>query len=182
MCSLEQFKIDLKALTEEVTSLDYELDNSYFAALSDAEIKGGSLHVSGSIRKAVGFFELLFDINGTVRIPCDRCLDDMDQPIETNLRLVAKLVSRDLIGEGSRTPTEDDVVMVEESDGVLDIAWFIYESIALAVPIQHVHQPGDCNDAMMRVLNEHSAARSSDADANQGEIDPRWEKLKELKI
>ena len=179
MCSLEQFKIDLKALTEEVTSLDYELDNSYFAALSDAEIKGGSLHVSGSIRKAVGFFELLFDINGTVRIPCDRCLDDMDQPIETNLRLVAKLVSRDLIGEGSRTPTEDDVVMVEESDGVLDIAWFIYESIALAVPIQHVHQPGDCNDAMMRVLEEHSAARSSDADAQ--EIDPRWSALLKLK-
>ena len=179
MCSLEQFKIDLKALTEEVTSLDYELDNSYFAALSDAEIKGGSLHVSGSIRKAVGFFELLFDINGTVRIPCDRCLDDMDQPIETNLRLVAKLVSHDLIGEGSRTPTEDDVVMVEESDGVLDIAWFIYESIALAVPIQHVHQPGDCNDAMMRVLEEHSAARSSDADAK--EIDPRWSALLKLK-
>ena len=181
MCSLEQFKIDLKALTEEVTSLDYELDNSYFAALSDAEIKGGSLHVSGSIRKAVGFFELLFDINGTVRIPCDRCLEDMDQPIETNLRLVAKLVSRDLIGEGSRTPTEDDVVMVEESDGVFDIAWFIYESIALAVPIQHVHQPGDCNDAMMRVLNEHSAARSSDADANQ-DTDPRWDILKKLNV
>jgi len=181
MCSLEQFKIDLKALTEEVTSLDYELDNSYFAALSDAEIKGGSLHVSGSIRKAVGFFELLFDINGTVCIPCDRCLDDMDQPIETNLRLVAKLVSRDLIGEGSRTPTEDDVVMVEESDDVLDIAWFIYESIALAVPIQHVHQPGDCNDAMMRVLNEHSAARSSDADANQ-DTDPRWDILKKLNV
>jgi uncharacterized metal-binding protein YceD (DUF177 family) len=49
----------------------------------------------------------------------------------------------------------------------------------LAVPIQHVHQPGDCNDAMMRVLSEHSAARSSDADAKQ-EIDPRWEKLKGL--
>jgi uncharacterized metal-binding protein YceD (DUF177 family) len=63
---------------------------------------------------------------------------------------------------------------------VLDIAWFIYEAIALAVPIQHVHQPGDCNDAMMRVLSEHSAARSSDADAQ--EIDPRWEKLKSLKV
>ena len=33
---------------------------------------------------------------------------------------------------------------------------------------------------MMRVLNEHSAARSSDADAK--EIDPRWEALKKLKV
>lgn len=181
MCSLEQFKIDLKALTEDVTSLDYELDNGYFAALSDAEIKGGSLHVSGSIRKTVGFFELLLDVSGTVRIPCDRCLDDMEQPIETRLRLVAKLVSCEMMSEGSGIPTEDDVVMVDENESVLDIAWFIYESIALAVPIQHVHQPGDCNDAMMRVLTEHSAARSSDADANQ-ETDPRWDVLKNLNI
>ena len=176
MCSLEQFKIDLKALTEEVPSLAFQLDDSYFGALSDAEIKGGSLHVSGSIRKAVGFFELLFDISGTVRIPCDRCLDDMDQPVETQLRLVAKLVASELV---AGSPDEDDIVMVDERDGVLDLSWFIYESIALAVPIQHVHQPGDCNDAMMRVLSEHSAARSSDADAKQ-EIDPRWEKLKGL--
>ena len=176
MCSLEQFKIDLKALTEEVTSLAFQLDDSYFGALSDAEIKGGSLHVSGSIRKAVGFFELLFVISGTVRIPCDRCLDDMDQPVETQLRLVAKLVASELV---AGSPDEDDIVMVDERDGVLDLSWFIYESIALAVPIQHVHQPGDCNDAMMRVLSEHSAARSSDADAKQ-EIDPRWEKLKGL--
>ncbi len=176
MCSLEQFKIDLKALTEEATSLAFQLDDSYFGALSDAEIKGGSLHVSGSIRKAVGFFELLFDISGTVRIPCDRCLDDMDQPVETQLRLVAKLVASELV---AGSPDEDDIVMVDERDGVLDLSWFIYESIALAVPIQHVHQPGDCNDAMMRVLSEHSAARSSDADAKQ-EIDPRWEKLKGL--
>ena len=180
MCSLEQFKIDLKELTEEQTSLAYELDDQYFAALSDAEIQGGSLHVSGSIRKAVGFFELLLDISGTVRIPCDRCLDDMDQPIKTQLRQVVKLVSPDVIAQGSGNAEHDDLVMVDENEGVLDLAWSVYETIALAVPIQHVHQPGDCNDAMMRVLTEHSAARSSDADAKK-EIDPRWAALLKLK-
>ena len=172
MCSLEQFKIDLKALTEEVTPLQYDLDDNFFAALSDAEIQGGSLHVSGSIRKAVGFFDLLLDISGTVRIPCDRCLDIMSQPIETQLRLVVKL--------GSEPTEQDDVIVVDEVEGILDTSWPIYETIALAVPIQHVHQPGDCNDAMMRVLSEHSAARSSDADANEEAVDPRWSKLAEL--
>ena len=180
MCNLEQFKVDLKALTEDVTPLVWELEDSFFAALGEAEIKGGSLHVSGSIRKAVGFFELLLDISGTVRIPCDRCIDDMDQPIETQLRLVAKLVPQAQMEVGNTTPDEDDIVMVDENEGVLDTSWFLYETIALAVPIQHVHQPGDCNDAMMRVLTEHSAARSSDADAEK--IDPRWEKLKNLKV
>lgn len=174
MCSLEQFKIDLKALTEDETPLSYRLDDHFFAALDDAEIQGGALHVSGSIRKAVGFFELHLAIGGTVRIPCDRCLDDMSQPIDTSLRLLVRL--------GSESSEQDDTIVVDEKEGILQTAWYIYESIALAVPIQHVHQPGDCNDAMMRVLSEHSAARSSDADANEGPVDPRWSKLKELKM
>ena len=172
MCYLERFDIDLKALTDEVTPLSWELDDQYFNALEEVQVQGGSLHVSGSIRKTVGFFELLLHTVGTVRIPCDRCLEMMDQPIVAELRLVVKL--------GAEYNEDDDIITVDENKGVLSTAWFIYESIALAVPIQHVHQPGDCNDAMMRVLQEHSAARSSDADAK--EIDPRWETLRKLKV
>ena len=174
MCSLEQFKIDLKALAEDVTSLDYELTDQYFQALSDAEIKSGALHVSGFIRKAVGFFELQLGISGTVQVPCDRCLDMMTQPIDTELRLVVKL--------GEEYSEQDDVIVVDEREAVLDTSWLIYETIALAVPIQHVHQPGDCNVAMSERLSELSAARSSDADANEREIDPRWSALKGLKL
>ena len=173
MCYLEQFDIDLKALTQDVTPLEWGLDDQFFNALEGAQVQGGTLHVSGSIRKTIGFFELLLHTNGTVRVPCDRCLDLMDQPIEADLRLVVKL--------GSEYQEDDDIITVDESDPTLNTAWFIYESVILAVPIQHVHQPGDCNDAMMRVLSEHSAARSSDADAEDA-IDPRWEKLRNLKI
>ena len=173
MCYLERFDIDLKALTAEVTPLLWELDDQFFESLEGVQVHGGSLHVSGSIRKAVGFYELLLHTDGTVRIPCDRCLDMMNQPIEADLRLVVKL--------GSEYSEDEDVITVDEKEGVLSTAWFIYETIALAVPIQHVHQPGDCNDAMMRKLQELSAARSSDADATDG-IDPRWMALKNLKI
>jgi uncharacterized metal-binding protein YceD (DUF177 family) len=173
MCSLEHFKIDLKALTEDVMPLEWELDDQYFSALDGAEVQGGALHVSGSIRKMTGFFELQLAISGTVRIPCDRCLDPMNQSIETEAQLVVKL--------GSEYSEQDDVIVVDETEGILDTAWLIYEFVALAVPIQHVHQPGDCNDAMLRMLNEHSAARSGDADA-EVETDPRWEALKKLKF
>ena len=170
MCSLEQFKIDLKALTEDVTPLEWELGDQFFQQLDGAQLQQGSVHVSGTIRKSVGFYELQLHGEGTVEVPCDRCLDMMSQPIAADLHLIVKL--------GAEYLEDDDVITVEEAQPVLDTAWFIYESIALAVPIQHVHQPGDCNDAMMRVLNEHSAARSSDADAQ--EIDPRWEALLKL--
>ena len=173
MCNLEQFKVDLKALTEEVTPLEWELDDQFFELLEDAQLQQGSVHVSGSIRKAVGFFELELQSVGTVRVPCDRCLEMMDQPVEADLRLIVKM--------GSEYTDDDDVITVDEAHPVLDTAWLIYESIALAVPIRHVHQPGDCNVSMSEKLNELSAARSSDADA-EDTVDPRWAALKGLKL
>ena len=174
MCGLEQFKIDLMALTAEETPLEYVLDDEFFAALEDAQVKSGSLHASGSIRKASGFYELTIHTTGTVQVPCDRCLDMMAQPIEADLSATVKLGT-------STQDTDDDIIWVNERDGLLDIAWPIYESIALAVPIQHVHQPGDCNVLMSEKLKQLSAARSSDADA-QETIDPRWQALTKLKL
>jgi len=173
MCSLELFKIDLKGLTEEVTALEWNLDKDFFDALDQTEVEGGALHVSLSIRKASGFFELQFHTVGTVDITCDRCLDLMEQPIETDNQLVVKL--------GTAPPEDDDTVTVDENEGILDTSWLIYEFIALAIPIQHVHAPGKCNPAMTKALEELSADRSGDEESSQA-IDPRWEKLKDLKI
>ena len=173
MCNLELFKIDLKALTEDVTPLHWELDDQFFSQLEGAQLQSGSLHVSGSIRKTVGFFELNLHSVGTVEVTCDRCLDPMSQPIEADLDMTVKL--------GTEDSYDDEVITVDETRPVLDTAWLIYESIALAVPIRHVHQPGDCNVAMSEKLEQLSAARSSDADA-QDDIDPRWAKLKNLKV
>ena len=106
MCSLEQFKIDLKNQKDEVRTLDFDLDNLFFAALDGSEVKQGALHVSVSIRKTIGFYELLFHTEGTVTVTCDRCLDDMSQPIEADNRLVVKLGAAYSIGDLSagRTP------------------------------------------------------------------------------
>ena len=153
--------------------MDYDLKDSYFESLDDSELKQGALHVSVSIRKATGFFELLFHTEGTVTVSCDRCLDDMSQEIEADNRLIVKL--------GAVNSEEDDLITVSEDEGILDLSWIIYEFIVLAIPIKHVHAPGKCNPAMSQVLEELSADRSSDEESAQP-IDPRWSKLAELNI
>ena len=173
MCDLECLKVDLKGLKDDETSLLFDLDDTYFGALDQAEVKKGSLHVSVSIRKASGFFEILIHEAGTVIIPCDRCLDDMEQPVDTDSRLTVRL--------GSEDSEDGDTIVVAENEGILDLTWIIYESVALAIPIRHVHAPGKCNTAMTEVLEELSADRSSDEESDQA-IDPRWEKLSRLNI
>ena len=173
MNSLESLKIDLKGLKDEETSLEFTLDDTYLKALDGADVKKGSLHVSVSIRKATGFFEFNFHTDGEIVIPCDRCLDDMTLPVDTDNCLIVKL--------GSVYSEEDDVIVVPENEGILDMAWLIYEFVALVIPIRHVHAPGKCNPAMTQALEELSSDRSSDEESNQP-IDPRWAKLKDLNI
>ena len=96
----------------------------------------------------------------------------MDQPIETDNRLLAKL--------GEEYSEDDDIVTVEKEEAILDTSWFVYESIALSIPIKHEHAPGKCDPAMIKALEEHSATRSSDEDDAEN-MDPRWSELKKLK-
>jgi uncharacterized metal-binding protein YceD (DUF177 family) len=97
----------------------------------------------------------------------------MEQPIEADNQLVVKL--------GDTYSDDDDTIIVNEDEGILDLSWFIYEFIMLAIPIKHVHAPGKCNSAMTQKLDELSGAvRSSKEEAKA--VDPRWEALNKLKI
>ena len=171
MCNIESFKIDLKALPQGSSILEFKLDDSYFKAIDAPDIQRGELSSSLSISRTDDFFELNFHTEGIVHIPCDICLDDMEQSIETDDRLLVRF--------GEDYSEEDDLVIVAENEGILDVAWFIYEFIALNIPIKHVHAPGKCNPAMIEMLQEHSAARSGEEEEET--VDPRWEALLKLK-
>ena len=171
MSTYEPLKINLLGVSAAGEQLELDLDDSFFGALDAPEVNRGSVHVSLSIRKMSGFYEFEAEAEGEVSVPCDRCLDDMSQPISADSRWTVKL--------GSEPNEDDELIVVDENDGVLDASWLIYEMIALAIPIKHVHETGKCNDAMTRKLAELSAARSSD---EEPETDPRWEALRELKI
>ena len=171
MCNIESFKIDLKALPQGASILEFKLDDSYFKAIDALDIQRGELSSSLSISRTDDFFELNFHTEGIVHIPCDICLDDMEQSIETDDRLLVRF--------GEDYSEEDDLVIVAENEGILDISWFIYEFIDLNIPIKHVHAPGKCNPAMIEMLQQHSAARSGEEEEET--VDPRWEALLKLK-
>ena len=173
MESLESLKIDLKSLDTDAMSIDCLLDDDFFKAAESDEVRGGNVRLSISAHKSVsGLYEINFHAEGTVKVPCDLCLDDMDQPIETDNRLLVKL--------GEEYSEDDDIVTVDKDDAILDTSWFVYESIALSIPIKHEHAPGKCDPAMIKALEEHSATRSSDEE-EEAAVDPRWSELEKLK-
>ena len=100
---------------------------------------------------------------------------------------------------GDEYADEGDCVVVPEAEGYLDLAQFIYEFIALSMPLTCCHEPGKCDDAMMQELSRHQSTRSGIADDGQADsangdvqdesmgedsdepVDSRWAALKQFK-
>lgn len=175
MCSLNTYKIDLNGLKEGTTTLEFHLGNAYFEEIKEVgepEVARGNLLVKLDIQRRGQYFDFDFNIKGTIYVSCDLCLADMEQAIETDDKLVVKF--------GKEYLEEDNLVTIDENEGTLNVAWFIYEFIALNIPIKHVHAPGKCDSAMIEVLNKHSATRSGEGEDNKA-IDSRWRELEKLR-
>ena len=166
----------------DMAEYQYQLDNQFFAELDAPEVQKGKVNVTLQVRKTSGVYQLEFHTEGQVVVICDRCLDEMEQPIESDDRLRVKL--------GVEYSEEDDIVVVPEEDGYINVAWFIYEFIALSIPMKHVHAPGKCNKDMVSKLSQHLRVKKDDCDEVDDvdestievsqEIDPRWNELKKI--
>ena len=172
MSKLEQFNVDLKALSQGDNILSFVLDDAFFEAIEAPTVRRGRLQTTLTIHRTEDYFDLDFHTEGLVTVACDRCLDDLEQPISADDHLVAKF--------GTAYSEDDELVIVAENEGMLDVSWFIYQFVELSIPLRHVQAPGKCNPAMMKALEEHSAARSG-VESVESSVDSRWAVLEKLK-
>ncbi len=194
MAKLSQYKIDLKNLPDGVNTYSYELNQKFFDAIDHEEVRKGNVSVELTVRKTVGAFEFMFNLIGKIQIPCNRCLDEMNQEIDTHNRLIVKL--------GAEYSEEsDEIVVIPEDEGGINIAWYLFEFIVLDIPIKHVHEPGKCNKVMTSQYRKHKAVSTTEDDDDEidgfdedveeeidevskddssKDSDPRWDTLKQL--
>lgn len=187
MGKFNTYNISLKGNQADVRTFEYQLDNEFFKNIDGNEVQKGKLNVTLTVKKSAYTNEFVFAINGIVWVPCDRCLDDVEVPVETEEKLFVKL--------GKEYSEEsDNVIVIPEDEGEINVAWFIYEFIALSVPLKHIHAPGKCNKTMSTKLKKH-VTRSNDDEEEGGvefdggeeipedntvETDPRWDELKKF--
>jgi len=173
------YQIDLKNLSHSAAcKFEYLLDNDFFESVDGPEVRKGKVDVSLSVKRVLSDFEMDFQINGVVVVACDRCLDDLEIPITTANRLKVTF------GE-MYTETSDERIIVSEEEGFINIAWYMYEFIALAIPMKHIHEEGDCNEVMNAKLRLLCVDSKEDNDGeilenDRQTVDPRWDSLRKL--
>lgn len=181
------YKIPLKSLGVGSHDFEYRLGKQFFADMESNDIHDADLLVKVTVDYNGEYYQLAMHISGEVVLICDRCLDDLQFPVDTTYGITVKY------GEDYNDES-DDVLEIPLSDSTLNVAYMIYDTVELAVPIKHVHPLGKCNRQMSALLKKHRAVREGDEDAElenelideiettdlPSEPDPRWDALRKL--
>ena len=166
---MDQFVIPFSGLKMGKFQYEYDIDNEFFEHFEQSEVKQGKINILVELDRQQRMLVFQFNINGTVLVPCDRCLVEFDQPIDGKERLIVKF------GEEHREETED-IFIITENEHSFNLGPFIYEYINLMIPYRRIHpldKAGEslCDPDVTGFINGDSSAKT----------DPRWDALKDLK-
>lgn len=166
---MESYRINILGLSLAIHQFQYEFGNEFFRKYDKGLVSEGKFTVDVALDKRETFLEAGFKIVGSVKLVCDRSLDEFDYPIDVKRKIIFKYGDQDV-------EVSEDVIMIQHGTEILEIGQYIYEFIALAIPMKKLH-PRYQNES-----EEDTIIYTSDSteEKKEGEIDPRWEMLKKL--
>jgi len=120
--------------------------------------------------EADGGYFLTGHFSGIAQIECHRCLEEFEQVLEVELGVLIAFEMREEF-EG-----EDGIIEVSPEAREVDITKYVSDSILLSLPYKKV-----CKEDCAGLCAQCGTNLNYDScDCGQDQIDPRWEKLKEL--
>ena len=143
----ERFIIPLNGLTAGENVFFWKAGKEFFDSFENSEVLDAHLDADVRVEKSGRYIGVDCDVTGRVTVECDRCLDELDMPIDVEIRLSVKYGSEDGSDEQS---SDREIVFIPETDAELDMSQIIYDYVCLSLPMQRVHEEGSCNPEAMK--------------------------------
>jgi len=177
--ALKNYKIDIFNLSLGEHEYAFYFDDEFHNNFENSIVKKGSGEIKILLKKTETFIELEFEIAGCIELICDRSLDLFDFPLRINEKLVFKY------GDEFDNREGYEIHYIPWNIQSINIAQFIYEFISVAIPLKKLHPRYKNEDLSIDDHLIYSSLRRSDKNRKPGnkedEIDPRWQRLKELR-
>ena len=125
----------------------WKAGKEFFDSFENSEVLDAHLDADVRVEKSGRYIGVDCDVTGRVTVECDRCLDELDMPIDVEIRLSVKYGSEDGSDEQS---SDREIVFIPETDAELDMSQIIYDYVCLSLPMQRVHEEGSCNPEAMK--------------------------------
>lgn len=176
MSKTKEFLIPFVGLKLGKHHFEYQVNNKFFENFEYNEFQSSDIKVSLVLDKKSTMLELDFKHKGTVNVPCDLTGEDFDLPIKGKMKLIVRF------GDEFNNDNEE-LLILPHGEFEIDVAQYIYEMIALSVPLKRVHpgvKDGSLQTEALNKLNELRVKEEKVENKQEEDIDPRWEKLKKL--
>ncbi|RTY65567.1 DUF177 domain-containing protein [Flavobacterium sp. GSP27] len=155
---------------------EYQISNAFFEIFDYDEYQDSKIKVNVVLEKKSTLLELRFNHKGAVNVPCDLTSEDFDLPIEGEMKLIVRF-------DEVYNNDNDELLILPHGEFEINIAQYIYEMIVLSVPLRRVHpgiQDGSLKTEALTKLNELTIKEEKEENKEEENIDPRWDKLKQL--
>jgi uncharacterized protein len=165
---INAFKIPFVGLKLGKHEFEFDVNNSFFETLSYSLIEKGNLKVWLELEKKETMLLASFYVNGTVEMVCSRCNETMDAEIEDELEIIYKF--------GDESLDDENLIVISPDSYEIDVTQPIYELITVSLPPRPIHEEGECNEEMVKLIEKFQSKEKKDND----DTDPRWSALKNL--
>ena len=150
MSKFKAYNLMLASLPAGVSEHEYLLDTDFFHNMENSDVLEADVRAHVRVDHKNDTYYLHCHLEGMLQIACDRCLDPMDHPVDADYDMAVKYGP-------DYDDSADGLLVIPETDASLNLAYMLYDTAILTIPMRHVHPQGACNKAMAGLLRSHNA-------------------------
>ena len=162
-----EFVIPLNGLAAGENGFSWHAGKEFFENFENSEILDAQLDADVRVEKSGRYVGVDCYVEGEVVVECDRCLDDLVMPVDVEIRLSVKYGDEESSEEPQ--PGEREVIFIPDTQAELDMSQIIYDYVCLSLPMQRVHEEGECNPEAMKYYGGQAEEMESEEVNDAGE-------------
>lgn len=173
MEKLSDYTIGIAKLQNKEYSFSWKGDANFFEAFEDSLVERGTFEVKLLLRKSEALLHLQLAIKGVLDLVCDRSLEEFAYPFETEGIQILRFSDH-------AEPINDEMELIPRGAAEINVAHYIYELIALAMPMKKLHPKFWAEEKDEDLTLVYSSENQKKEQEEESKADPRWEELKKL--
>ena len=161
----DNFIIPLNGLTAGENTFFWHAGKEFFSSFENTEILDAQLDIEVRAEKSGRYIGVDCNVSGSVVVECDRCLEELEIPVDLEVLLSVKFGESESLDE-----TQDgdrEVIFLPVDNTELDMKQIVYDYVCISLPMQRVHEEGDCNPEALKYLEQQGLSETVETeDAN----------------
>lgn len=138
----------LDGLRQGKNEFSWRVGGEFFSSFGTEDVRDADISVKAEVQKHGGSLSLEVELCGSITVPCDRCLGDLELPVDYTESFEVRFGSETSVEQGGK-----EVIFISAGESEWDLSQLVYDFSILSVPMHHVHEDGGCDPQALRYLS-----------------------------